>query len=83
MKQWLSQIFSNSHKIFWAVVLGLLAGPTFATPGGSAPTDVKSLAASVNFADVITAILSIAGSVIAIYVSWKGAQFVIRQVRGA
>lgn len=50
---------------------------------GAAPTTVAELAASVNFKDVTTAILAIAGTVLALYVTLKGAQFIIRQVRGA
>jgi len=50
---------------------------------GSAPTDIASLAASVDFSSVGLGILAIAGTVITLYVTWKGAQFVIRQVRGA
>lgn len=50
---------------------------------GAAPTTVAELASSVNFKDVTTAILAIAGTIVALYATWKGAQFIIRQVRGA
>lgn len=59
---------------------------TFAADGetaNSAPTSVAQLAASVNFKEIITAILAIAGTVVALYATVKGAQFIIRQVRGA
>lgn len=49
----------------------------------AAPTTIAELSSSVDFSSVGLGILAIAGTVIALYVTWKGAQFVIRQVRGA
>lgn len=48
-----------------------------------APTTVGELATAVSFADVGLAILAVAGTVITLYVIWKGAKFVIRAVKGA
>lgn len=48
-----------------------------------APTTVSELATSVDFASVGLGILAVAGTVIALYVIWKGAQFVIKAVKGA
>ena len=49
----------------------------------AAPTTVTELATSVDFATVGTGILAVAGTVIALYVIWNGAQFVIKAVKGA
>lgn len=79
MKKFFNRIGSEIKRFFSIVSLGFFTVPAFADP----PTTVKDLASSVDFSDVGVAILAIAGSVVAIYVIWKGAQFVIRQVRGA
>jgi hypothetical protein len=73
------QYFSIALTLLFAVPVLAIANPT----ASSAPTSVPSLASSVSFADVGIAILAIAGSIISLYVTLKGAQFVIRQVRGA
>ncbi len=64
-----------------AVLLGLggAAGSTFAV----APTTPAELAASVDFTGVGLAILAVAGVVIGVYVTWKGADFVVRAVKRA
>lgn len=49
----------------------------------AAPTTVTELASSVDFSSVGLAILAIAGVVITLYVTWKGAKFVLRAVKGA
>lgn len=56
--------------------------PAFAQTG-TAPTTVQQLAASVDFSDVALALLGIAGTIITLYVVWKGAKFVIGAVRSA
>ena len=58
--------------------LGALATQAHA----AAPTTVGELATSVSFTDVGLAILAVAGTLITLYVVWKGAKFVIRAVRG-
>lgn len=57
----------------------LVSGGAMAAP----PTTVSELASSVDFVSVGVGILAVAGSVIALYVIWKGAQFVIKAVKGA
>lgn len=49
----------------------------------AAPTTVTELANSVSFTDVAGGILAVAGVVITLYVTWKGAKFVIHAVKGA
>lgn len=49
----------------------------------AAPTTVAELATAVSFADVGLAILAVSGVMITLYVTWKGAKFVIRAVKGA
>ncbi len=56
-----------------------VAGSAFAV----APTTVGELASAVSFTDVGLAILAVAGTVITLYVIWKGAKFVVRAVKGA
>lgn len=46
-----------------------------------APTTVGALASAVDFNDVGLGILAVAGTLIAVYVIWKGASFVINVVR--
>lgn len=66
-------------RLLAATGAATLASSAFAV----APTTVGELASSVNFTDVGVAILGVAGVVITLYVLWKGAQFVIKAVRGA
>lgn len=47
------------------------------------PTSVSELASAVSFEDVASGILAVAGTVISLYVTWKGAKFIIRAVKGA
>lgn len=79
MKKFFNRLGSEIKHFFSVVALGVFTVSAFA----DSPTTVKDLASSVDFVDVGIAILAISGSVVAIYVIWKGAQFVIRQVRGA
>jgi hypothetical protein len=68
-------------KIFGALLammLGLLTGSAFAT----APATVAELATAVSFSDVALAILAVSGTLITLFVTWKGAKFVIRAVKG-
>ena len=48
----------------------------------AAPTTVGDLATSVSFDDVALAILAISGTLITLFVTWKGAKFVLRAVKG-
>lgn len=56
-----------------------VAGVASAVP----PTTVGELASAVSFADVAIAILAIAGTLITLYVTWKGAKMVLASVKGA
>lgn len=60
-----------------------VAAPAAAFAQASAPTTVGALASSVSFADVALALLAITGTLITLYVTWKGAKFVLRAVKGA
>ena len=58
-------------------------GATVGTAMAATPTTVAELASSVSLTDVAGGILAVAGVVITLYVTWKGAKFVIAAVRGA
>lgn len=49
----------------------------------AAPASVADLASSVSFADVGLAVLAVAGVILTLYTTWKGAKFVIRAVKAA
>ncbi|WP_343730459.1 hypothetical protein [Duganella sp.] len=53
-----------------------------ASAHAAAPTTVAELATAVSFADVALAILAVSGTLITLYVTWKGAKFVMRAVKG-
>lgn len=63
-----------------AASAGLVAA---GSASAAAPTTVSELATSVDFTTVGAGILAVAGTVIALYVIWKGAKFVISAVKGA
>lgn len=48
----------------------------------AAPATVAELATAVSFSDVALAILAVSGTLITLYVTWKGAKFVMRAVKG-
>jgi len=61
-----------------------LAAAIFSTSASAAaPATIADLASSVSFADVALAILAIAGVILTLYTTWKGAKFVIRAVKSA
>lgn len=47
-----------------------------------APATVAELATAVSFSDVALAILAVSGTLITLFVTWKGAKFVLRAVKG-
>ncbi len=63
-----------------AVVVSLVAT---GAASAAAPTTIGELASSVSVADVSLAILAIAGIMIALDVTWKGAKFVLRAIKSA
>lgn len=60
-----------------ALALGF-ASSAFAVP----PTTVAELTAGISFADVSLGILAVAGLLVAVYVGWRAAKFVIGAVKG-
>lgn len=75
----MNKLTKSIKKISTGVALALASGLALAVP----PTTPAELASSVDFAAVGLAMLAVAGVVCALYVTWKGAQFVIRAVRSA
>lgn len=74
----------NKAVYLAAGTTAMLASATvFAQETTPAPTDLSSLTNAVDFSTVITAVLAVGASLMGLYVAWKGAQFVIRAVRGA
>lgn len=48
----------------------------------AAATDLSALTGTVNFATVSTAVVAIAGSLAAVYVTMRGAKLVLSMIRG-
>jgi hypothetical protein len=71
-------MFKKLIGMLLALMVGLASGSTFAV----APTTVAELATAVSFSDVALAILAVSGTLITLFVTWKGAKFVIRAVKG-
>ncbi len=64
--------------------LGLLAsGAGAAGTALAAPPDVTALTGAVDFSTVTAGIMTVAGSVIGVYIVVKAAQFIIARVKGA
>jgi len=64
------------------VVVGLLVA-AFAQDAGTAPAyDLDPLVKSVDFSQVVTAVLGIAASLMAVYVVMRGIRFIYSAVRG-
>ena len=59
-------------------ISSLLAGSAMA-----AGPDVSSLTTAVDFSTVSTAIMTVSGSIISVYIVIKAAQFIIGRVKGA
>ncbi|MCC4266173.1 hypothetical protein LL240_17200 [Oceanimonas baumannii] len=62
---------------------GLFASASVMAQTATTGPDLTALTDAVDFTTVITAILAVAASLMGLYMAWKGAQFVIRAVRGA
>ena len=70
---------SMSKKLIAAsAIVASVSTSAFAAP----PTTVAELATAVSFADVALAILAVSGTLISLFVTWKGAKFVLRAVKG-
>jgi hypothetical protein len=63
------------------LALGMVGASVSAFAVGPASPDLTSL--TPDFTTVTTGILAVAGAVIGVYVTWKGAKIVIQAVRGA
>ena len=66
-----------------ARALSLLALSAAALPAFATGPDMSSLTTAVDFGTVSTAILSVAASLVVVYVVFKGAKLVIGAVRSA
>lgn len=62
--------------------LGLVAVSTAPAVALAAPPDLTPLTSAVDFSTVGTAIMSVAGLVIGVYIIWRGAKFVLAAVKG-
>lgn len=62
---------------------GLLSGFPLLARADEATTDLASLTANVNFAAVSTAVLAIAGTLAAVFVTIRGAKLVLSMIRGS
>lgn len=71
-------MFTRVKSLLVALVAMAIGTSAFAVP----PTTVAELATAVSFTDVALAILAVAGTLITLYVTWTGAKFVIKAVKG-
>ena len=55
----------------------------YAQVAPAAPTTLAALTAGISFADVSLGILAVAGSLITVYILYKGVKMIITAVRGA
>ena len=71
-------------KSLGAIGAGLLTGSAFAqaTGGGGNALDLTPLTSSFSASDIVPPLLAVAGVLAVIYVAVKGAQIVIRLIRG-
>ncbi|EEE3275724.1 hypothetical protein AXR31_004215 [Salmonella enterica subsp. enterica serovar Braenderup] len=65
-------------------VLLLSSSAVFAEiPSSSTPIDLSQLTNSVNFQGVITAIMAVAASLVALYAAYAGVRWVLRMVKSS
>ncbi|WP_071828927.1 major capsid protein [Citrobacter sp. S-77] len=65
-------------------VLLLSSSAVFAeTSSSSTPIDLSQLTNSVNFQGVITAIMAVAASLVALYAAYAGVRWVLRMVKSS
>ena len=65
-----------------ALGAGLLTGSAFAQTAGGNALDLTPLTSSFSASDIVPPLLAVAGVLAVIYVAVKGAQIVIRLIRG-
>jgi hypothetical protein len=75
MNKRLHKLLASAGIASFAMTIGTAAHAT-------APTTVAELATAVSFSDVALAILAVSGTLITLFVTWKGAKFVLRAVKG-
>ena len=72
----------KSLQVIFAPLLAMLL--MLASFGAhAAGPDLTSLTSQVDFSTVAAAILAVAGSIVGVYLTWKGAKMVIQAVKGA
>jgi hypothetical protein len=69
---------TQGAALLLAAVLASLVAPAYAVD----PTTLAELTSSVSFSTVTTAMFAIAGTMIGVYVAWRGIKFVLRAVKG-
>lgn len=69
-------------KTLLATSAAIVAASVSGVAMAEAPATIADLATSVSFGDVAMAILAVSGTLITLFVTWKGAKFVIRAVKG-
>ena len=72
---------SRSKKLL-ATTAAFVAASASGIVHAAPPTTVAELATAVSFSDVALAILAVSGTLITLFVTWKGAKFVLRAVKG-
>jgi hypothetical protein len=63
------------QKILPAAGVLALSAPAFAG-------DLDALTNGIDFSEVTTAVVAVAGALMAVYVVWKGASMILRAIRG-
>jgi hypothetical protein len=71
----------NKMNVFRCGLLSA-AGLGVAAPSFAAGVDLSTLTAAVDFSSTNTAVLSVAASLIVVYITWKAAKLVIHAVKG-
>lgn len=69
------------QKLLAASGVATIAATASTVAHAAAPTTVAELATAVSFSDVALAILAVSGTLITLFVTWKGAKFVLRAVK--
>lgn len=67
-------------KTFMLLIAPLLA--LFSLGAQAAPVDLTPLTSQIDFSTTITAIMAAAGMLMAVYIVWRAAKFVIHVVKG-
>ncbi|MCW5134605.1 hypothetical protein [Burkholderia cenocepacia] len=57
-------------------------GSAVAAHAATTPPDFTQITSAVDFSSVITAIMSVASTMVVVYVAWRGAKLALRAVKG-